>query len=133
GGLDPLAAYAWTPLRLDGLALGGLLAVAAREPAGLAPVARLARAAWAPLLAGVLGLAAARVALGALPQEIQFDPWMQAAGYPLVNALFAALLVLAVAGREDGPWRALLRQGWLQWLGRHSYAMYLFNLPVRWV
>jgi peptidoglycan/LPS O-acetylase OafA/YrhL len=81
----------------------------------------------------VLVLAAARVAMGALPQTIQFDPWMQAAGYPLVNALFAALLVLAVAGREGGWWRALLQQGWLQWLGRYSYAMYLFNLPVRWV
>jgi peptidoglycan/LPS O-acetylase OafA/YrhL len=113
-----IAGQTFTLFRMDGLALGGLLALAARGEYG---IERLVP--WA--YAAALACAAALVGISQL-QDVQ---WL---GLPLltVSGLFGALLVLAVASRSSTWWGLLWRSKVLGFFGKYSYAMYVFQLPL---
>jgi peptidoglycan/LPS O-acetylase OafA/YrhL len=116
GGND-VAAEVLTPLRMDGLALGGWLALVARAPGGLD---WLRRQSWPVLIAaGGGGLAAAMIGrrLFGLPSTL----WA---------ITFAALLVLVIAAPRSSPLARLGGSRWLQFFGKYSYAMYVFQLPL---
>jgi peptidoglycan/LPS O-acetylase OafA/YrhL len=112
---NSVAMDVWTPFRMDGLALGGCLALAIRTPGGLAALVP-----WARLVAVVGG-----VALGGL----LLLPNGRLLGLPLTlyAAFFGAVIVLAVNARP-GTW---LGRFWnsrtLQFFGKYSYAMYVFQ------
>lgn len=115
--------YFITPARIDGLALGGALALVMRGSGGAARLRRMAPA--------VLAAAAAVVAAAPLHPS-GFDPggaYMVAAGYTALALLFAAVLVLAVDGRAS-PLPRLLSTRPLRFFGRYSYGLYVVHVPV---
>jgi peptidoglycan/LPS O-acetylase OafA/YrhL len=121
-GVDHAWMYSATISRLDGLAVGALVAVAAR--AQLGDRYRKGRR-LAAVIAGA-GLLVAAVHAHGLSR---FNPEIQTIGYTLLAVVFGAL-VGEVA--EPTPVRALR---WLEWrglrtIGRYSYAMYVFHAPL---
>jgi peptidoglycan/LPS O-acetylase OafA/YrhL len=115
--------YLRTWYRLDGLAMGALLAFAYRR--GLLPL--LDR--WVPIVivACVAGLVACAILGG--------HPWwwnrrMQQYGYSLIAIGGGAMLVSAVNRPLDSSWPRMLSAGWLRAFGKYSYALYLIHLPV---
>jgi peptidoglycan/LPS O-acetylase OafA/YrhL len=114
--------YFLTPGRIDGLALGGAVALLMRA-GGLPGLRRIAPA----VLAG-----SAAVLAGAALHPSGFDPggaYMVAAGYSALAFFFGALLVLAL---DAGPARLprLLSSRVLRFFGRYSYGLYVVHVPL---
>jgi peptidoglycan/LPS O-acetylase OafA/YrhL len=124
------AAYTWTVCRMDALALGALLAAAARD-ADLSP--RLARRGPAIIaLAILVGLAGLGVTRG-YPRTTALG---QTLGYTALAVAFAGLVLAAVLAdvRGTGPLRAALTFAPLRAVGRVSYGMYVIHFPLQtWV
>lgn len=116
GGND-VAAEVLTPLRMDGLALGGWLALAARSPGGLAWLVRWSKPAC--ILCGV-------VAFGTwlLDKRLLGLPDLAWAGF------FGSLLVLILAAAHRSWLAGIGNCRTLQFFGKYSYAMYVFQLPL---
>jgi peptidoglycan/LPS O-acetylase OafA/YrhL len=115
--------YVLTWYRLDGLAMGALLAVAQRR--GLFPL--LDR--WTPLviiacLAGIIGC----TIMGG--HTWWWNRWMQQYGYSLIAVAGGAMLVSAINRPAGSLWPRLLSTGWLRAFGKYSYGLYLIHLPV---
>jgi len=114
---DPRSAYFSSLTRIWELALGGVLALVL--PAGL----RMPRAASA-LLAGA-GLATLVVATLAFSGETPYPGWRAL----LPTLATVAIIVAGTAQAASGPIRLLTRTP-LQYLGKISYAWYLWHWPV---
>src|SRR5512137_2924489 len=97
------AAYVLTPARMDALAMGALVAIAAREPAWWPRVRRAAP--WV-LVASAAAIAAVWVHQGGL---FGGDPVVQVWAFGPLAAGFAAVLVLAIADGASPLSRALSR------------------------
>jgi len=116
GGND-VAAEVLTPLRMDGLVLGGWLALAARSPCGLAWLVR-----WSKPSLFAFGLAAlAADILGRRLFGLPWACWAIACG---------ALLVQVIAASRASWLAAMGGSRALQFCGKYSYAMYVFQLPL---
>jgi peptidoglycan/LPS O-acetylase OafA/YrhL len=124
-GVDPIAAYVLTPSRMEPLAAGAFIALASRSPGGLAPLLPASRRALAGCAIALLVLFAWR---GGLPG---MDPVVQTLGYATLAVLFASVLVLAVEARPGSVLARGLSHPTLRTLGKYSYALYLFHLPLR--
>ena len=120
-GLSWWTTYTLTPFRLDGLAIGAFLAVTARQPKGLA---RLARA--LPLVvAGVGGLAAATYVARLLSREgLEIVMPVRAT---LFEMLLACLLVWAVIAPERSALSSFFRSRFMAFLGKYSYGLYVYH------
>jgi peptidoglycan/LPS O-acetylase OafA/YrhL len=120
---DLRSVYFDTLGRIDGLALGGAIALIARRDGGLARLRRIA-----PV---VLWIAAALLG-GALGQPSGFNPggaYMVSVGYSALAFFFGAVLVLAL----DGGWPILARllsARVLRFFGRYSYGLYVLHVPL---
>lgn len=117
GSGNDVAAEVLTPLRMDGLALGGWLALAARSSGGLG---WLARGSW--LAVTVFGAAAlGSELLGRRLFGLPYTAWACTCG--------ALLIVIVCAPKAS--WLGRLSNSWtLQFFGKYSYAMYVFQLPL---
>jgi peptidoglycan/LPS O-acetylase OafA/YrhL len=113
-----VAVEMFTFFRLDGLALGGLLALAARGPRGIKGLIP-----WA-LLAGAI-CAAAMLGISRLQDR-------RLLGIPtvIIAEFFGALIVLAVASKSTTWWGRIWHSPFLRFFGKYSYAMYVFQLPL---
>jgi peptidoglycan/LPS O-acetylase OafA/YrhL len=116
GGND-VAAEVFTLLRMDGLLIGGWLALAARSPGGLGWLVRIAKPML--LISGIIAAAAwltGKRLLG-LPEFA----WA---------TFFAALLILIVSAARESALSRLGNSQVLQFFGKYSYAMYVVQLPL---
>jgi peptidoglycan/LPS O-acetylase OafA/YrhL len=109
--------------RLDGFAIGALLALAQRR--GLLPL--LDR--WVPIvvIAGVAGIVACTILGG---HTWWWNRWMQQYGYSLIAVTAGAMLVSAINRPTDSLWPRMLSAGWLRAFGKYSYCLYLIHAPV---
>jgi peptidoglycan/LPS O-acetylase OafA/YrhL len=120
------ALYMFTPCRMDALAFGAAAAALIRIPAARSQLER-----WTPGVA-----AAALIVLAAetvYTRGFEMYGWRpQGLGYTLLSLGFALVVLLAAlptTGVLRGGMRAL---AWspLRLIGRYSYGMYVFHLPL---
>jgi peptidoglycan/LPS O-acetylase OafA/YrhL len=120
------ALYVLTPARMDGLAMGSLLAIWLRHDAAAARIQRWAR----PLLAAALTVLALLfvVRKGLLGN----DPVVQTFGYSVIVIAAAALVVLSIGASPSSPLGRIFTHPVMRFFGRYSYGMYVFQGLVRW-
>jgi peptidoglycan/LPS O-acetylase OafA/YrhL len=121
-GLSWWTTYTLTPFRLDGLALGGCIAVAARQPGGLQ---RLGRA--LPLAATAIGalLAVSFVWTRLVSrEELELILPVRAA---LILLLLTCLLVWTLIAPERSSTSWLFRSRFMVSLGTYSYGLYVYH------
>jgi peptidoglycan/LPS O-acetylase OafA/YrhL len=114
-----------TPSRMDTLAVGAWIALAARGAGGIGGLVPAAR--W---LAIISGLVVAALIVPSSPPAFVY------ALRPTVNLtalaiFFGSLLVLAVGTRPAGLIARVFEMRFLQVFGVYSYALYLFHNPIQ--
>jgi peptidoglycan/LPS O-acetylase OafA/YrhL len=122
-GATAIDLYVLTPYRADGLALGALLACAARQ-GWLSGRGGLALASSLVALAGVF------VACWIDGESWWWGPTVQRVGYSLLAIAGGAWIAAAVALPPSHWWPRTLSAGWLRGFGKYSYCLYLIHLPV---
>lgn len=113
GGND-VAIDVLTPLRMDGLALGGWLAITAREPGGMSRLVSLSRLAVLLTAPVVLALSFTEKRLLGTTHTV----W---------SIFFGGLLVMVLTARPGTILERLGQSRWLQFFGKYSYGMYVFQ------
>ncbi|MFM9994885.1 MAG: acyltransferase family protein, partial [Phycisphaerales bacterium] len=68
---------------------------------------------------------------GYLANEPHLGKLMQVAGYLALPIAFGGLLVLSVTAAPDSALSRVFCSGVMRTLGKYSYALYLFHLPLR--
>lgn len=124
-GADRLFAYVLTPSRMDGLAIGCIVALLIhgryhrlRE---LLPKAR-----WLAIGCGIVILA-----LIGWHRTTGFRGGPgQAIGYTVIAVFYACVLMFALASTSGSLVYGFFTQGWLIVLGKFSYALYLFHMGI---
>ncbi|HVZ93046.1 MAG TPA: acyltransferase [Phycisphaerales bacterium] len=140
-GSHPIVAYILTPTRMDSLAIGALVAIQARERAGLTAWTRAAPAASVGGLAGAVALV---VIDGVMGWSTAFDtaptsaeirsmngPLVQMFGFTLFAIGFAGLLVMCLTSERGSLLHRTFGSSTMRMLGKYSYALYLFHAPIR--
>lgn len=102
--------------RLDPIAWGILLALFSHKLPQLSRVARIA------LLCGGAAVCAVEYGLVVLLNPPKVSNWKLAMSHP-VTALGSTVVLLAVLGSQN----SFLRQGWLLYLGKISYGLYVIH------
>jgi peptidoglycan/LPS O-acetylase OafA/YrhL len=113
---QPWAFYA-SPTRAWEFGVGALIA--------LRPVTDWARRSRVAVPLGWLGVAALCATVLLLTADARFPGWI--ALVPVVAT--AAILISGSSGQRGGP-AAFLQFSWMQWLGKHSYSIYLWHWPI---
>jgi peptidoglycan/LPS O-acetylase OafA/YrhL len=120
----PLLCYYLLPCRWDSLLLGVLCAIAYRNAGFCAWFEARLR----PLQTGWMIFAACTAAL-VLATNYHLDSAMASAGYTVVDAFFAATLLLAVMNRA-GRLNHFLSRPFLRPIATISYGLYLLQSPM---
>lgn len=114
GGGNDVAAESFTLLRMDALAMGGLIALAIRGPGGVRTLYP-----WA--IAAALLLAALLIPISLLHKRLLAIPELLFAGF------FASLILLALSASKESWWGKFWNSPLLQFFGKYSYGMYVFQ------
>jgi peptidoglycan/LPS O-acetylase OafA/YrhL len=130
-GADRLYAYVLTPCRMDGLAIGCMVALILNGRGAGRCVAERARELLpkAKRLGALCAIAIAAIVAYHRTTGFVGGPG-QAVGYTVVAAFFACVLIVTLASADTGMMAKLLTQRWLTVLGKYSYALYLFHMGI---
>ena len=126
-GVPPEAIYMFTVCRMDALACGALVAILAGMPAFMALVRRHATA---------LLVAAVVVMMAGVPLTESYSDLNRGSlteGQSMLALGMAAVVLAMAAGSRNfipGALDAVLRLAPLRSVGKVSYAMYIFHLPI---
>lgn len=117
--------YVLTPARMDTLAVGALIALAARDAGDLRVLARWLR----PL--GIVALAVV-VAIAIRKGDISppFDTWVVTAGFSAIAFVYGNVLLSVLTAKPETALRNVFSHPALMRLGRYSYAIYLVHVPI---
>lgn len=125
----PFAAYTWTVCRADSLAIGAIVALAARDPGDWKRLLKWARRLALPALGAII--------LGRiLNPECAAGPgdsptfFMNTFELSLAGIFFGACIALAVASRKESPGNRLLSSPFLRFFGKYSYCLYVCHMPI---
>lgn len=126
-GAKPEMIYMFTFCRMDALALGAAMAVVSQSAPAMQWITSHSRSLLVMTFATLLG-----VSLYSHSYSV-FDPHTLVLGQTLLAAAFA-LLVVSTGSIPPGsfgyPLRRILEMRWLRRVGRYSFAMYVFHLPL---
>jgi peptidoglycan/LPS O-acetylase OafA/YrhL len=121
-GLSWWTTYTLTPFRLDGLALGAFLAVAARQPGGRERLAR-----FLPVVVAVVGaLLAVTFVWTRLVSREELDLLLPVRA-ALILILLACLLVWALIAPERSATSRFFCSRSMVFLGTYSYGLYVYH------
>lgn len=121
----PDTVYFLTITRLDGLAMGALVALWIRGPGGVTKLVPLARKVCVFAAATLIGVFL-------LQRDFAHEgPIVQTAGFSALALFFGAVLILVIGLPETGRLTRVFESSGLQTLGRYSYALYLMHVPVQ--
>jgi peptidoglycan/LPS O-acetylase OafA/YrhL len=123
-GASPIAVYALTFTRWDGLAVGALVALLGRGTVRSRQMLR-----WSGPVAGVGTLALAAM-VWAEPYRSHYGLAMQVVGYPVLAFVFGALLVRVLAAPATAGLGRMMRRPSLRFMGRYSYGIYIVHAPL---
>jgi peptidoglycan/LPS O-acetylase OafA/YrhL len=121
GSIWGVAAYHLTFCRMDALAVGAMLAAAARGPAGLDALLPICRKFF---WIGLAGLAIVFVWRGSL---FQYDRNFLTFGLTALAIWFAAILVIAVLAPAGSLRAKFFGHPFLRMMGKYSYGLYVFH------
>ena len=118
-GSGHLWAIAFLAGRAGELSLGAYLALVVRDPIFKKRFFR-----WTPWVFGVSLLALISVTLGSGQTTVE-SGGMETIGIAINAILFASLIALSL---RPGPIASVFQMGWLRWLGRVSYGVYVYHI-----
>ncbi len=125
-GMSTDVIYEWTPCRMDALAFGAMAAAMLEQQAVLNAMKRHPRWwTWGPWGLLILGAMATHA--------YEFISEMQhVLGYTALAMACAALLMRSVLADEHGVGKPMnwARWAWLARVGRYSFAMYVWHVPL---
>ena len=114
-----------TPARMDGFAIGGLLAIALRTPGMLERIRGWAGPAGVAAV-GVLLLLAVRMHGALAPNR----DGVVTIGLTATAFLFGSLLLIALTSDRSGPLARVLAHPVLRMFGKYSYCLYVVHLFI---
>jgi peptidoglycan/LPS O-acetylase OafA/YrhL len=123
-GISGAVLYRTTPFRLEGLALGALLALAERDEMLQKRLTKLIRWAWRVAAAA---LAVVLMRYGTHDRNLPMAMY----GYLTIALLCWALVSCSISQTAPTSWTVrCLRNSWLVRLGKYSYGLYVWHLPI---
>jgi len=119
-----IACYALTPCRIDGLAMGAMLALLVRGNLGRE---RLQLAAWWTMFVSVTML----ILIAGITRRFNYsDTLIVTVGITLLTMLFGSVVALAVASPATSGIVRFFNLGPLRTFGKFSYGLYVFHAAL---
>lgn len=119
----PIASYALTPARLDSLAVGALLAIVLADH-------RLAHVGSRIFIGLGVMAAAITVAVFYAHGLWTYGGWEEGPGYTIIAIAWGGLVAAGATAARGTIAARVLGARWLRALGKYSYAMYVFHVPI---
>ena len=125
----PYATYTWTVCRADSLAIGAVVALAARAPGDWQTLLRWARRLALPALGAlILGRILNPQCSGSPGNSPAF--FMNTFELTFIGIFFGACIAMAVASHKESAGHRLLASPFLRFFGKYSYCLYVCHLPI---